>query len=136
MEGWRSLLARTDPSDAACDVLVLLGFPFAKLTRRRWPHPRFNTKYNALSAAAYFSIRSPGFFRLQQAGDHKPMQVHWLLGSWSYNAAGSGISASCGLHPSSRARDSGFRRRVGTTAQHESWVVNKVSGRSHRKMSR
>ena len=31
-----------------------LGVPFAKLTRRSWPHPRFNTKYNALQRPAYF----------------------------------------------------------------------------------
>src|SRR5712672_972410 len=43
--GWRSLLPRqTDLSDALAMFWYYLGFPYAKLTRRKWPHPRFNTK--------------------------------------------------------------------------------------------
>jgi len=88
--GWRSLLLRrTDPSDALAMFWYYLGLPFAKLTRRRWPHPRFNTKYNALQRAAYFSIPVAGFLSATTGwAIHKPMQVHWL--AWlfgGYNAA-------------------------------------------------
>src|SRR6267378_1059300 len=59
--GWRSLLPRqTDLSDALAMFWYYLGFPYAKLTRRKWPHPRFNTKYNALQRAAYFSVPVAG----------------------------------------------------------------------------
>ena len=55
--GWRSLLPRrTDLVDAFKMLRYYLGFPFAKLTRHQWPHPRFTTKYNALQRAAYFSV--------------------------------------------------------------------------------
>jgi len=88
--GWRSLLLRrTDPSDALAMFWYYLGFPFAKLTRRRWPHPRFNTKYNALQRAAYFSIPVAGFLSATTGwAIHKPMQDHWL--AWlfgGYDAA-------------------------------------------------
>ena len=56
-----------------------LGVPFAKLTRREWLHPRFNTKYNALQRAAYFSIPVAGFLSLTTGwAIHNPMQLHWL----------------------------------------------------------
>src|ERR1700729_4183908 len=47
--GWRGLLPRrTDLRDAFSMFRYYLGIPFAKLTRRQWLHPRFDTKYNAL----------------------------------------------------------------------------------------
>jgi thiosulfate reductase cytochrome b subunit len=88
--GWRSLLPRgTDLFDALTMLRYYLGFPFAKLARRPWPHPVFNTKYNALQRAAYFFVPVAGFLSVATGwAIHKPMQLHWLaalLGG--YNAA-------------------------------------------------
>jgi thiosulfate reductase cytochrome b subunit len=59
--GWRSLLPRwTDLRDALKMFWYYAGLPFAKLTRRKWLHPRFNTKYNALQRVAYFSVPAAG----------------------------------------------------------------------------
>jgi thiosulfate reductase cytochrome b subunit len=78
--GWRSLLPRrTDVVDALRMFRYYLGFPFAKLTRRQWPHPPFNTKYNALQRAAYFSVPVAGSLSVATGWTiHKPMQLHWL----------------------------------------------------------
>jgi thiosulfate reductase cytochrome b subunit len=78
--GWRSLLPRrTDLVDALKMFRYYLGVPFAKLTRRKWVHPRFNTKYNALQRAAYFSISVAGFLAVATGwAIHKPMRLHWL----------------------------------------------------------
>jgi hypothetical protein len=49
--GWRALLPRrTDPRDAFRMFRYYMGFLLAKLARRQWPHPNFNTKYNPLNA--------------------------------------------------------------------------------------
>ncbi len=78
--GWRSLLPRpTDVRDAARMFWYYIGVPVAKLTRRSWPHPRFNTKYNALQRAAYFSVPVAGLLSaLTGWAIHKPMQLYWL----------------------------------------------------------
>jgi thiosulfate reductase cytochrome b subunit len=78
--GWRSLLLRrTDLLDALGMFRYYLGVPFAKLTRRRWPHPHFKTKYNALQRAAYFSVPVTGLLSVATGwAIHKPMQLHWL----------------------------------------------------------
>jgi thiosulfate reductase cytochrome b subunit len=78
--GWRSLLPRrTDLIDALTVFRYYLGVPFAKLTRHQWPHPPFNTKYNALQRAAYFSVPVTGFLSVATGwAIHKPMQLHWL----------------------------------------------------------
>ena len=78
--GWRSLLPRgTDLRDALQMVRYYVGFPFAKLTRRKWPHPRFSGKYNALQRAAYFSVPVAGLLSVATGwAIHKPMQLHWL----------------------------------------------------------
>jgi len=78
--GWRSLLPRrTDLVDALGMFRYYLGVPFAKLTRRQWPHPLCNSKYNALQRAAYFSVPMAGFLSLVTGwAIHKPMQLHWL----------------------------------------------------------
>jgi thiosulfate reductase cytochrome b subunit len=78
--GWRSLLPRrTDLLDALKMLRYYLGIPFAKLIRRRWPHPRFNTKYNPLQRAAYFSVPVAGSFSVGTGwAIHKPMQLYWL----------------------------------------------------------
>jgi thiosulfate reductase cytochrome b subunit len=78
--GWRSLLPRrADLFDALRMLRYYVGVPFAKLTHREWLHPRFNTKYNALQRAAYFSIPVASFFSVTTGwAIHKPMQLHWL----------------------------------------------------------
>jgi thiosulfate reductase cytochrome b subunit len=78
--GWRSLLPRwTDLVDALRMFRYYLGVPFAKLAHRIWLHPSFNTKYNALQRAAYFSIPVAGFLSVATGwAIHKPMQLHWL----------------------------------------------------------
>src|SRR6202041_1420737 len=78
--GWRGLLPRrTDLLDAFRMFRYYLGIPFAKLTRRQWPHPSFNTKYNALQRAAYFSVPLAGFLSVTTGwAIHKPMQFHSL----------------------------------------------------------
>jgi thiosulfate reductase cytochrome b subunit len=78
--GWRGLLPRrSDPLDAFRMCRYYLGIPFAKLTRREWPHPRSNTKYNALQRAAYFSVPLAGCLSVATGwAIHKPMQFHSL----------------------------------------------------------
>jgi thiosulfate reductase cytochrome b subunit len=88
--GWRSLLPRrTDLLDALRLFRYYLGFPFAKLARRKWLHPLFNTKYNALQRAAYFSVPVAGLLSVATGwAIHKPMQLHWLAALFGgYNAA-------------------------------------------------
>jgi thiosulfate reductase cytochrome b subunit len=78
--GWRSLLPRPmDVVDALRMFRYYLGIPFTRLTRRQWPHPQFNTKYNALQRAAYFVVPVTGFLSVATGwAIHKPMQLHWL----------------------------------------------------------
>src|SRR5260370_19730648 len=78
--GWRPLLPRlTDLFDALRMLQYYLGLPLAKLTRRKWVHPRFNTKYDALQRAAYFSVPVAGSLSVATGwAIHKPMQFHWL----------------------------------------------------------
>jgi thiosulfate reductase cytochrome b subunit len=87
--GWRGLLPRrTDLLDAFRMFRYYIGFPLAKLTRRQWPHPSFNTKYNALQRAAYFSVPIAGLLSVATGwAIHKPMQFHWLAAIFGgYNA--------------------------------------------------
>jgi thiosulfate reductase cytochrome b subunit len=78
--GWRALLPRrTDLIDALRMFRYYVGVPFAELTHRQRLHPRFNTKYNALQRAAYFSVSVAGFLSVATGwAIHKPMQLHWL----------------------------------------------------------
>ena len=88
--GWRSLMPRrTDLHDALRMIRYYIGIPLAKLTRRKWLHPRFNTKYNALQRLAYFSVPVAGFFSVATGwAIHKPMQLYWLATAFGgYNAA-------------------------------------------------
>jgi len=88
--GWRSLLPRqTDLLDAIRMLRYYLGFPFARLARLQWLRPIFNTKYNALQRAAYFSIPIAGFLSVGTGwAIHKPMQFHWLAALFGgYDAA-------------------------------------------------
>jgi len=83
--GWRSLVPRrTDVRDAPKMFWYYTGLPLAKLTRRTWRHPRFNTKYNALQRAAYFSVLVAGLLSVLTGwAIHKPMQLHWL--AWIFS---------------------------------------------------
>jgi len=88
--GWRGLRPRrSDLLDAFRMLRYYLGIPFAKLTRRKWLHPRFNTKYNELQRATYFSVPIAGFLSVATGwAIHKPMQLHWLAALFGgYNAA-------------------------------------------------
>ncbi len=88
--GWRSLLPRrTDLFDALRMLRYYVGVPFAKLMRRKWLRPRFNTKYNALQRAAYFSVPVAGCLSVATGwAIHKPMQFRWLAAIFGgYNAA-------------------------------------------------
>jgi len=88
--GWRSLLPhRTDLLGALKMFRYYIGFPFAKLLHGKWLHPRFNTKYNALQRAAYFSVPVAGCLSVATGwAIHKPMQLHWLVAIFGgYNAA-------------------------------------------------
>jgi thiosulfate reductase cytochrome b subunit len=78
--GWRSLLPRrTDLFDALRMFRYYLGVPFAKLIRRKWRHPRFNTKYNPLQRVAYVSIPVAGCLSVATGwAIHKPMQFRRL----------------------------------------------------------
>jgi thiosulfate reductase cytochrome b subunit len=78
--GWRSLLPRpTDIRDAWSMVRYYVGFPFARLARRPWPHPEFTTKYNALQRGAYFLVPLVALLSVLTGWAlHKPMQLHWL----------------------------------------------------------
>jgi thiosulfate reductase cytochrome b subunit len=88
--GWRSLLPRrTDLFDALRMVRYYLGRPLATLGRLKWPHPRFNTKYNALQRTAYFSVPVAGCLLVATGwAIHKPVQFQWLAGLFGgYDAA-------------------------------------------------
>ena len=88
--GWRSLLPRpTDLRDALRMFRYYIGFPLAKLIRRTWPRPRFNTKYNSLQRLAYFSVSVAGLLSVMTGwAIHKPMQLHWLTAMFgSYDKA-------------------------------------------------
>jgi thiosulfate reductase cytochrome b subunit len=88
--GWRSLLPRrTDVFEALKMFRYYIGFPLARLIHRKWPHPRFGTKYNALQRAAYFSVPLAGCLSVATGwAIHKPMQLHWLAAIFrGYNAA-------------------------------------------------
>jgi len=78
--GWRPLLPRrTDLRDGFRMFWYYLGLPVAKLTRRHWPHPRFDTKYNALQRVAYLSVVVAGLLSVLTGwAIHKPMQLYWL----------------------------------------------------------
>ena len=78
--GWSALLLRrNDLFDAFRMVRYYIGFPLAKLARRQWPHPSFNTKYNALQRVAYFSVPIVGCLSVATGwAIHKPMQFHLL----------------------------------------------------------
>src|SRR5258705_8609657 len=89
--GWRFLLPRrTDRFDALKMFRYYVGVPFAKVIHHKWPHPRSDTKYNALQRAAYFSIPVAGFLSVATGwAIHKPMQFHWLAALFGgFDAAG------------------------------------------------
>jgi len=81
---WRSLLPRrTDLRDALKMFRYYTGLPLAVLTRRTWPHPRFQTKYNALQRTAYFSVVVAGLLSVFSGwAIHKPMQLYWVTATF------------------------------------------------------
>src|ERR1700732_1538645 len=88
--GWRGLLPRrTDLLDGFGMFRYYIGFALDKLETRQWPHPSFNTNYNALQLAAYFSVPFAGCLSVATGwAIHKPMQLHWLAAIFGgYNAA-------------------------------------------------
>ena len=88
--GWRALLPRrTDLFDALSMLRYYLGLPLAKLMSRKWEHPCFKTKYNALQRTAYFSVPVAACLSVATGwAIHKPMQFHCLAALFGgYNAA-------------------------------------------------
>ena len=88
--GWRSLLPRrADLFDALSMLRYYLGLPLAKLMSRKWEHPCFKTKYNALQRTAYFSVPVAACLSVATGwAIHKPMQFHCLAALFGgYNAA-------------------------------------------------
>jgi hypothetical protein len=67
--GWRSLMPRrTDLFDALRMFRYYLGFPFAKLARRQWPHPS-STQSTTLFSEQHTSLfRSQASFRSLRDG--------------------------------------------------------------------
>ena len=87
--GYKSLLPRrTDFQDAVKMQIYYLGLPFAKISRRPWPHPVVITKYNALQRLAYFSMPVFGTISVLTGwAIHKPQQFGWLqavFGGYDY----------------------------------------------------
>jgi thiosulfate reductase cytochrome b subunit len=78
--GWHGLLPRrTDLLDALEMFRYYIGWPLAILARYPWPHPSFNTKYNALQRQAYFAVPLAGCLSVATGwAIHKPMQFHLL----------------------------------------------------------
>jgi len=78
---WRNLLPRvSDVRGSLKMARYYFGAPFAILVRRRRRiPPRFNTKYDPLQRAAYFSIPIAGLLSVLTGwAIHKPMQLSWL----------------------------------------------------------
>jgi len=70
---------RTNLRDGFRMFWYYIGLLVAKLTRRSWPHPRFDTKYNALQRVAYFFVVIAGLLSVLTGwAVHKPMQLYWL----------------------------------------------------------
>jgi len=87
--GYKALLPRrTDLKEALRMQLYYLGLPLAKLTRRPWPHPHIETKYNALQRLAYFTMPVAGVLAVLTGwAIHKPSQLGWLqalFGGYDY----------------------------------------------------
>jgi thiosulfate reductase cytochrome b subunit len=78
--GYKALLPRaSDPADAFSMARYYAGVVPAKLFKRRWPHPEFRSKYNALQRAAYFSMPLLGALAVASGwAMHKPVQLPWL----------------------------------------------------------
>jgi len=78
--GWRALLPRpSDPRDGFAMIRYYLGVIPMAILRRPWPHPRIESKYNALQRAAYFTMPLAGtLVVLSGWAMHKPVQLGWL----------------------------------------------------------
>ena len=113
------LLRRTDLFDAFKMLWYYLGLPFAKLMRLKWPHPRFDTKYNALQRAAYFSVPVVGCLRSLRAGRLKNRcnSIGWPRSWEGITQRVSGISGSCGSTLPGRRRSAAVQTGV-SSARH------------------
>jgi thiosulfate reductase cytochrome b subunit len=88
--GWRAVLPRRSDLVGAFRMFrYYCVLPFAKLARRKWRPPLFDSLYNPLQRAAYFSIPVAGFLSVATGwAIHKPMQLHWLAVMFGgYNSA-------------------------------------------------
>ena len=78
--GWRALMPRrSDAREALTMLRFYLGVVPMALLRRPWPHPRVQSRYNALQRAAYFSMPLFGALMVLSGwAMHKPVQLGWL----------------------------------------------------------
>jgi thiosulfate reductase cytochrome b subunit len=78
--GWRALLPRgSDVREALAMMRFYLGVIPMKLLRRPWPHPKIQSKYNALQRSAYFAIPLLGALAVLSGwAMHKPVTLGWL----------------------------------------------------------
>ena len=75
--GWRALLPRgSDLAGGLAMMRYYLGVIPMAILRRPWPHPRVESKYNALQRAAYFSMPVFGLLVVLSGwAMHKPVQL-------------------------------------------------------------
>ena len=78
--GYRALLPRlADIPGSFRMVRYYLGLLPAKLLRRAWPHPQFESKYNPLQKLGYLSMPAAGALAVASGwAIHKPAQLPWL----------------------------------------------------------
>jgi thiosulfate reductase cytochrome b subunit len=78
--GWRALLPRrSDVAGALAMVRFYLGVIPAAIRRRPWPHPVFQSRYNALQRTAYVTVLAAGVLAVLSGwAMHKPVQLGWL----------------------------------------------------------
>ena len=129
--GWRSLLPRqTDLLDALRMFRYYLGFPFAKLARRKCSDRKQTGDWNrevcrALERVVLCVEHGMRPYRLGYSQAHATPLAGSALWRLQRRAC-LALLADVGLHPLRRAAcDSGFRRRVGHAAQHDRRLVNK-----------
>jgi len=87
--GYKSLLPRrSDPAESLQMIRYYIGLLPAKITRKPWPHPVINSKYNALQRSAYFSMPIFGLLSILTGwAIHKPTQLSLLaalFGGYDY----------------------------------------------------
>jgi thiosulfate reductase cytochrome b subunit len=75
--GWRALLPRPcDIAGASAMLRYYAGIIPMTVLRRPWPHPRIDSKYNALQRGAYFSMPLLGALTVLSGwAMHQPVQL-------------------------------------------------------------